>query len=166
MRRYAFHSQMFFLATRLEQHLQQVNPAERVIQDRTIYEDAAVFARNLATDGTMAPRDWDSYLRMYDAISAALRPPDLLIYLRASVETLQKRIAQRGRTYESDIDPAYLARLNGLYERWIADYDRSEAVVVETDGLDFVHNRRDLGGLLDRLEARGLTAPLVRGTPG
>lgn len=161
MPRYAFHSQMFFLATRLQQHLRDVNPAERVIQDRTVYEDAAIFARNLYEVNVMDARDHASYRRMYEAISAALRPPDLLVYLRASVGTLRSRIALRGRDYEAGIADAYLSRLNGLYEAWIEAFDLCEVVVVETDGLDFVHDRKDLHRVLDRLERHGLTAPLV-----
>lgn len=161
MRRWAFHSQMFFLATRLEQHLRDVNPAERVIQDRTVYEDASIFARNLFDDGVMDERDYRSYLRMYEAIAAALRPPDLLVYLRASLPTLRTRIAQRGRGFEAAIADDYLLRLNRLYDEWIERFDRAETVVVETDDLDFVHDRRDLDRILAILERRGLAAPVV-----
>lgn len=161
MPRYAFHSQMFFLATRLQQHLRDVNPAERVIQDRTIYEDAAIFARNLFEEGVMDGRDHASYRRMYEAISAALRPPDLLVYLRASLPTLRARIAQRGRAFEATIADDYLLRLNRLYEEWVASFVLCEIVVVETDALDFVHDQRDLHQILDLLERYGLTAPVV-----
>lgn len=161
MPRYAFHSQMFFLATRLQQHLRDVNPAERVIQDRTVYEDAAIFARNLYEENVMDARDHASYRRMYEAISAALRPPDLLVYLRASLPTLRARIATRGRSFEASIEDAYLVRLNRLYEEWIEAFDLCEIVVIETDGLDFVHDRRDMLRVLEMLERYGLTAPLV-----
>lgn len=161
MPRYAFHSQMFFLATRLQQHLRDVNPAERVIQDRTIYEDAAVFARNLYEERIMDGRDHASYRRMYEAITAALRAPDLLVYLRASLPTLRNRIALRGRDFEADIADEYLLRLNRLYETWIEGFSLCEVVIVETDDLDFVHDRRDLGRVLDALETRGLTPPVV-----
>lgn len=163
MRRWAFHSQMFFLAKRLRQHLEQVNPGERVIQDRTVYEDAAVFARNLHREGTLDARDHASYRQMYEAIAATLRPPDLLIYLRATVPTLQRRIAQRGRDYESAIDPGYLSRLNDLYDRFIAEYALSEVVVLPADELDFVRSERDLHRVYELLEPRGLVPPLVRG---
>ena len=152
---------MFFLATRLEQHLNQVNPGERVIQDRTIYEDAAIFARNLFEEGKMDDRDYRSYRQMYQAILAALRPPDLLVYLQASLPTLRRRIAQRGRAYEADIDDDYLAQLNRLYDEWVASYRLSALVVVPTDDLDFVNREPDLARLLDMLERRGLTPPLV-----
>ncbi|HZJ08951.1 MAG TPA: deoxynucleoside kinase [Trueperaceae bacterium] len=161
MRRYAFHSQMFFLATRLRQHLRQVNPGLRVIQDRTVYEDSAIFARLLRDDGVMDERDHDSYTTMYDAVSAALRPPDLLIYLRASLPTLKRHIRQRGRSYEADIDDGYLERLGGLYEGWIEDYTLSPVVAIPGDDLDFVNDETDLRRVLDLLERNGLTAPIV-----
>jgi deoxyadenosine/deoxycytidine kinase len=163
MPRWAFHSQMFFLAERLRQHLRQVNPGERVIQDRTVYEDAAVFARALWKDGVMDDRDHDAYRRMYEAIAATLRPPDLLIYLRAGLPTLRARIALRGRDYESAIDPAYLARLNELYEEFVHDYDLSRVVVLPADELDFVGSQQDLERIFALLEPYGLVPPLVTG---
>jgi deoxyadenosine/deoxycytidine kinase len=108
MSRYAFHSQMFFLAKRLEQHLKYINQGNRIIQDRTIYEDATIFAKNLFENGTMNLRDYTSYHKMYEAILQALRPPDLLIYIKASVPTLQKHIRKRGREYEFNISSNYL----------------------------------------------------------
>lgn len=162
MRKYAFHSQMFFLARRLEQHLSQVNPGERIIQDRTVYEDAAIFARNLHEEGLLDERDYRSYCRMYQAILGALRPPDLLIYLEAGLPTLKRQIALRGRAYESAIDDGYLARLNRLYGEWIEHYTLSELLVIPTDDLDFVNRAGDRQTLLDLLEGRGLIPPLVR----
>ena len=161
MPRYAFHSQMFFLARRLRQHLTEVNPGERVIQDRTIYEDAAVFARNLFEERVMDERDYHNYCDMYEAIAAALRPPDLLLYLRAGVPTLRARIAQRGRPYEANISTAYLARLNDLYERWAASYELSQLLVVATDDTDFLNRPEDLARLLELLERQGLTPPVL-----
>jgi deoxyadenosine/deoxycytidine kinase len=161
MPRYAFQSQMFFLARRLEQHLSQVNPGERIIQDRTIYEDAAIFARNLHQEGQLDERDYRSYCRMYQAILGALRPPDLLVYLEAGLPTLRRRIAQRGRAYEADIDDGYLARLNRLYTEWVGRYTLSELLVIPTDGLDFVNRDSDRHRVLDLLEQRGLMPPLV-----
>ena len=162
MRRYAFHSQMFFLAKRLRQHLTEVNPGERIIQDRTIYEDAAIFARNLFDEGVMDERDYRSYCQMYEAIAAALRPPDLLVYLRASVPTLQARIALRGRSYEADISSDYLGRLNQLYDRWVRTYELSSSLVIETDEMDFLNRPPDLERLLERIESHGLSAPVLR----
>ena len=163
MPRWGFHSQVFFLAERLRQHLRQVNPGERVIQDRTIYEDAAVFARNLWRDGVLDDRDHDAYRRMYEAIASTLRPPDLLVYLRASVPTLQERIALRGRAYESDIAEGYLRRLNELYDAFASDYTLSRVVVLPADELDFVRSERDLERTYALLEPYGLVPPLVRG---
>lgn len=163
MRRWGFHSQMFFLAERLRQHLRQVNPGERVIQDRTIYEDAAVFAGNLWREGVLDDRDHESYRRMYEAIASTLRPPDLLVYLRASVPTLKARIALRGRDYESGIAEAYLTRLNELYDAFVDGYDLSRVVVVPADELDFVRSEADRRRVYALLEPHGLVPPLVRG---
>lgn len=161
MRRYAFHSQMFFLATRLKQHLRQVNPGRRVIQDRTVYEDAAVFERNLHLEGVLDERDHLSYRTMYEAVSAALRPPDLLVYLRSSLPTLRRHIRLRGRAYEATIEDAYLLRLNALYEGWLGAYDLSPVVVVPGDDLDFVNRAADRAKTLAMIEKGGLAAPLV-----
>ena len=163
MPRWAFHSQMFFLAERLRQHLRQVNPGDRVIQDRTVYEDAAIFAGNLWREGVLSDRDHESYRRMYEAIAATLRPPDLLVYLQASVPTLQRRIALRGRSFETGIDDAYLARLNHLYDDFVRGYDASRVVVLPADRLDFVGSEGDLQRVYDLLEPQGLVPPMVRG---
>lgn len=167
MERYAFHSQMFFLARRLEQHLTQVNHSDtnpsngaqlnRVIQDRTIYEDAAIFAKNLADKGIFQARDYQTYRHMYQAIEKALRPPDVMIYLKAEVSTLKERIAKRGRDYESSIEDDYLEQLNELYDVWTSDYSLSNIVTIKTDDLDFVNNQNDLKKLLNQIERHGLT---------
>lgn len=162
MKTYSFHSQMFFLAERLRQHLRQVNPGDRIIQDRTIYEDAAIFARNLHNEGVMNDRDFDSYERMYEAIAATLRPPDLMIYLRARVPTLLKRIEERGRSYEANINADYLERLGDLYDAFFADYNLSRVVILPADELDFVHSEDDRARAFDLLEPHGLVAPMVR----
>lgn len=161
MARYAFHSQIFFLSRRLAQHLAQVNPGSRVIQDRTIYEDAAVFARNLFEGGIMDARDYGSYRAMYEAIRRALKPPDLLVYLRSSVPTLQTRIAQRGRDYEATIRASYLERLNRLYDDWIEAYDLSPKLTLDADRLDFVNKEEDLREVMKRLGPYGLSAPIL-----
>ncbi len=151
MPRYAFHSQMFFLARRLEQHVSRVNPGNRVIQDRTIYEDAHIFARNLADEGILDARDFRVYNAMYGAICGALRPPDLLVYLRAGLPTLRHHIARRGRVFERSINPDYLARLNTLYENWFRTYDLSPKVVLGADTRDFVNDPEALRGVLAQL---------------
>ena len=161
MKRYAFHSQIFFLSRRLEQHLAQVNPGSRVIQDRTIYEDAAVFARNLFEEGIMDARDYKSYRAMYGAIRRTLKPPDVLVYLRSSVPTLQTRIAQRGRDYEANIQTSYLEQLNRLYDEWIEAYDLSPKLTLDADTLDFVNKGEDLRAVMKRLEPHGLTSPIL-----
>lgn len=162
MPRYAFHSQMFFLATRLRQHLAQVNPGGRVIQDRTVYEDAAVFARALHDAGVMDRRDFDAYTTMYDAVRRTLRPPDLLVYLRASLPTLRAHIAARGRAFEQRIEDAYLTRLGDLYEAWVEAYALSPVVVVDADRYDVVARTGDRAAVFDLLERHGLTVPVVR----
>ena len=161
MKRYAFHSQIFFLSRRLEQHLAQVNPGSRVIQDRTIYEDAAIFARNLFDEGTLDERDYASYRAMYSAIQRTLKAPDLLIYLRSSVQTLQRHIAQRGREYEAEIGADYLGKLNHLYDEWFRTYDLSPKLTLNADHLDFVNRTEDLEEIVKRLEPHGLTAPIL-----
>jgi len=161
MKRFAFHSQIFFLSKRLEQHLYQVNKISRTIQDRTIYEDAAIFAQNLYQQGILEERDYNSYMQMYRAILAALRAPDLLIYLRADLKTLKHHISLRGRDYETNIDDKYLLDLNDLYEKWIASYDISKLFIVDANKLDFVKNPLDLAELLDNLERNGLSMPVL-----
>ena len=123
--------------------------------------DAAIFARLLHEDGIMDERDHSSYRTLYHAVSAALRPPDLLIYLRASLPTLKQHIALRGRSYEADIEDSYLLRLGELYEQWIEDYTLSPIVVVPADDLDFVNSEQDLRRVLDLVERNGLTAPVM-----
>ena len=160
MPRYAFHSQMFFLSKRLAQHVSQVNPGRRVIQDRTLYEDAGIFARNLFEAGVLDARDFGVYTTMYEAIRDALKPPDLLIYLRASLPTLRRHIALRGRTFEASLSDEYLLRLGALYEDWFTAYDLSPKLVLEADTLDFVHNEVALEEVLTQLRPY-LTEPIL-----
>ncbi len=161
MGRWAFHSQVFFLAQRLRQHLEQINPARHVVQDRTIYEDAFIFAQNLRISGHLSERDWQTYLALYEGIAPALRKPDLLIYVRASVETLQAHIARRGRDYEQHIPPAYLASLNRLYEAWIGAYDLSPVLVISSDSVNYADDEEARELMYRMLEAYGLSRPLV-----
>lgn len=151
MPRYAFHSQMFFLSRRLQQHVSQVNPGRRVIQDRTLYEDAEIFARNLYDTNVLDARDFGVYTRMVGAVRGVLRPPDLLVYLRAGLPTLRRHIAQRGREYEQNLQDDYLLRLGALYERWFAAYALSPKLVLEVDALDFVNDPEALATVLERL---------------
>ncbi|CAN5827033.1 deoxynucleoside kinase [soil metagenome] len=160
MSAYAFRSQVFFLAKRLEQHLGQVNTGDRIVQDRTIFEDAGVFARNLFEQGMLTPRDFETYMGLYRALAQALRPPDLLLYLRAGVPTLQRRIAARGRGFERDVGADYLSKLNVLYESWLADYVLSEVLTIDADEADFLR-QAEAGRLFETLEKRGLGVPVL-----
>jgi len=144
MRLWSFHSQVFFLSRRLRHHRQIVDYPSTVIQDRTVYEDAEVFARNLHQQGLMSDRDFASYREMYEAIKAFLPPPDLLIYLDASIPTLIERIRLRGRDYEQQIDPEYLDQLSALYKAWIADFSLCPVLTIPSDELDFVNNGQHL----------------------
>lgn len=151
MAAYAFHSQVFFLARRLRQHLLEVNGQDRVVQDRTLYEDALVFARHLYREGYLSERDWRTYLDLFQSLAPALRKPDLLLYLRASLPTLRARIAKRGRPFEREIPDRYLLGLNRLYEELMADWDLSPVYVVEADRVDFVEREEDREALLEAL---------------
>src|SRR3990170_6518667 len=124
MKAWAFHSQVFFLTHRLRMHLSLLEDPKSVVQDRSVYEDAEVFAANLFHQGEISERDYSTYRKLYKLLCDMLRPPDLVIYLRASVPTLQRRIAARGRDFENTIDPGYLQKLNKLYEQWIANFSQ------------------------------------------
>ncbi len=161
MSRFAFHSQIFFLGKRLEQHLREVNTGSRVIQDRTVFEDAAIFAANLRQQGHMDERDWQTYQNLYSGIAPALRVPSLTVYIKCRLETLEKRIAKRGRDFEKRIPSSYLEALNALYEGFIRDYSLSPVITVPGDELDFIEDRYALGWICGQLEARGLDLPLL-----
>ena len=144
MRRWSFHLQIYFLANRFKNHRQIVESGESVIQDRSIYEDAMIFARNLHDMGNMDPRDYENYVSLFRVMTDYLRPPDLMIYLRASVDTLLAQIRRRGRTFEQGIERRYLELLNRHYEEWIADYNIGPLLVVKSDSIDFVNRSEDL----------------------
>lgn len=154
MQRWSFHSQVFFLGKRVEHHHQLVQYAGSVVQDRTVYEDAEIFARNLFVQGSMMERDYETYRRLYQAVAAFLPPPDLIVYLQSSVETLQARIQKRGRDFEQQIDPAYLEQLNRLYDDWITDWTRCPVMTVNMDDLDFQNNAADFASITSRLNAQ------------
>jgi len=143
MKRWSFHLQIYFLSHRFTNHKEIVESPESVIQDRSIYEDAEIFARNLHEIGNMDKRDYDNYVALYRVMTEYLRPPDLMIYLRASVDTLKKQIQKRGRSYEQSIKREYLEQLNRHYESWIGNYKLGPLLVVESDDLDFVHDEKD-----------------------
>jgi len=152
MGRWSFPSQVFFLARQLRHHLALTRHPTSVIQDRCIYEDAEVFAANLHLQGTLSDRDYAVYRDLYEALLQYLPPPDLVIYLRASVDSLLARIASRGRDYERDISPTYLARLNELYEAWIAGFTLCPVLTLATDDLDYVANSAHLDLIVGRVQ--------------
>ncbi len=154
MQAWAFHSQTFFLAHRLRIHRQVRQHPGSVVQDRSVYEDAEIFARNLYLQGHMAERDWQTYWALYEAIAAFLPPPDLVVYLRASVATLQERIARRGRDYERNISAAYLARLNQLYETWWQNFTLCPVLAVPADNLDYVAHPRHLELIVHKIQEK------------
>jgi len=141
MTRWSFHSQVFFLSRRLQHHRKLVDHPGSVVQDRSVYEDAEIFAHNLYMQGQMSERDYQAYHDLYEGIRAFLPPPDLLVYLKGSVDTLLSRIRLRGRDFERDISPAYLGQLNALYEAWIERWTSCPVLIVPTDGVDFQHDQ-------------------------
>ena len=151
---WAFHSQLFFLSYRVRSHRALMDDPHSVVQDRSLYEDAEVFARNLHERGTMSERDWATYSGLYRTMASLLPAPDLVIYIRASVETLKSRIELRGRGFEAAIPDEYLAGLNTLYESWIEGFDLAPVLVVPGDRLDFVSESRDLEAIADTVEVR------------
>jgi deoxyadenosine/deoxycytidine kinase len=138
MRAWSFHSQVFFLSRRLSHHRQIIERPGTVVQDRSVYEDAEIFARNLFLQGNMGKRDWKSYWDLYQTVITILPPPDLVIYLQASVPVLQERIRSRGREYEQQIAEEYLVQLNDLYESWVEGFTLCPVLTVPTDNLNFV----------------------------
>lgn len=152
MRAWAFHSQVFFLTRRLEQHNLICANDLPTLQDRSVYEDAEVFARNLHAQGHLAGRDWTTYYELYSTMARIIRPPDVIVYLRASVETLLARIAQRGRDYERDIPPTYLAQLNGLYDDWARRADVTRVRTIDADDLNWAEGDKGLDTVATLIE--------------
>ena len=154
MNLWSFHSQIFFLTNRLRIHHELVRAPGSVIQDRSIYEDAEIFARNLAMQGHMSARDYATYHDLYETVADFLTPPDLMIYLRATVPTLVKRISLRNRDYERTIQPEYLEQLNQLYEQWIAGFTLCPVLTVPADALDYVAHSRHLQLILAKVQEK------------
>lgn len=152
MRTWAFHSQAFFLAHKLKLHQELAASGRPAVIDRTIYEDAEIFARNLHAQGHLSKRDWAVYRQLYEGICRSLRPPDVLIALTCPLATTRKRIARRGRAMESDIPQDYLRRLHRLYTRWFDSYDLSPIVRIDTGKLDYVEDLVDLIDLTRTLD--------------
>jgi len=153
MKRWAFHSQMYFLARKFRLHQDLSKVVDTVVQDRTIYEDAEIFAENLYRQKKMSARDYQTYRELYDAMVRELRAPDVMIYLRCSLATLRKRIKLRGRPEEQALPRNYLARLQDLYEGWFERYDLSETLVIETDQLDYLSDMVHRLDLFQQIES-------------
>ena len=154
MRGWSFHSQIFFLSRRLYDHRALMLHPTSVLQDRTVYEDAEIFARNLYKQGYMSERDWVTYLDLYKAVASLLPPPNLVVYLQASVETLLKRISLRGRDFEREISGEYLARLNDLYDEWVGGFNLCPVLTIATDQMDFVQQPEHLDRITSRIQDR------------
>jgi len=151
---WSFHSQIFFLAHRLRIHQDIMSQANSVVQDRSIYEDAEVFAHNLYLQGKFSRRDYATYRVLYESLIDFLPPPDLVIYLRASTTTLLHRIEKRNRAYEQSIAPAYLDQLNSLYQRWIDGYHLSPVLTVPADDIDFVAHSSHLQLVVQKVQEK------------
>jgi len=151
---WSFHSQIFFLTHRLRMHQELIRNSGSVIQDRSIYEDSEIFAQNLYLQGRMSERDYHTYHSLYQTLADYLPPPDLLIYLRASIPTLQKRITLRNRDYEQKIDPNYLSALNDLYENWIKHFTLCPVLTVPSDDLDYVAHPSHLNLIVSKIEEK------------
>lgn len=154
MKSWAFHSQIFFLTRRLRIHRKLLDHPTSAIQDRSVYEDAEIFAHNLYRQGLIGERDYRSYRELYQVLVDFLPPPDLVIFLRASVPTLVKRIALRGRDYERQISPDYLLQLNDLYEDWIMHFNLCPVLTVPADALDYVSNHAHLDLMVRKVQEK------------
>ena len=153
MQRWSFNLQIYFLNSRFNQILDIRKSGKDVVQDRTIYEDAFIFAPNLHSMGLMTTRDLENYFTLFNLISALIEPPDLLIYLRASIPTLVNQIQNRGRKYENTIRLDYLKRLNERYEAWIDSYNMGKLLIVDADNHNFPENTDDLSKVIDKINA-------------
>ncbi len=153
MQRWSFNLQIYYLNSRFTQ-IQEIKEANKnVIQDRTIYEDAFIFAPNLHSMGLMTTRDFENYFSLFNLIESFVSAPDLLIYLRASVPTLVNHIQKRGRDYEESIRLDYLKRLNERYEAWISTYDKGKLIIIDIDNNNFTSNKEDLGTIINLIDA-------------
>ncbi|MCF8224033.1 MAG: deoxynucleoside kinase [Bacteroidales bacterium] len=153
MQRWSFNLQIFFLNSRFSQIIDIKKMDKTVIQDRTIYEDAYIFAPNLHSMGLMSTRDFENYFTLFNLMSSLIEPPDLLLYLRASVPTLVNQIQKRGRDYENSIRIDYLKRLNERYEAWIESYKLGKLLIIEADAYDFPDNNEHLRQIIDKIDA-------------
>ncbi len=154
MERWSFNLQVYFLNSRFRQVLKIRESGKSIIQDRTIYEDARIFAPNLHAMGLMTNRDFKNYASLFELMERLVTPPDLLIYLRASIPTLVGQIHKRGRDYENSISIDYLSRLNERYEAWITKYTKGKLLIVDVDNLNFVDNPEDLGTVINKIDSQ------------
>jgi len=154
MRRWSFNLQVFFLSSRFNQQQEIENLPHSVVQDRSIYEDAEIFARNLHDMALMSQRDYENYSELFKIMTSYLTPPDLLVYLRASVPTLVEHIQSRGREFESNISIDYLKRLNELYEDWVDRYHVGPKLIINVDDLDFVNHEEGRAEIISQIEGR------------
>ena len=152
MERWSFNLQVYFLKSRFEQLLSFRENNKTVIQDRTIYEDAHIFAPNLNAMGLMNQRDFKNYKGIFELMESLIQGPDILIYLRSSIPNLVNKIHKRGREYESSISIDYLSRLNERYEAWISSYEASKLIIIDVDSLDFVDNKEDLSKVINVID--------------
>ncbi len=154
MKRWSFNLQVYFLHNRYKQILDIQDGDKTVIQDRTIYEDARIFAPNLHGMGLMTERDFDNYSTLFETMTSRIQPPDLLIYLRAGIGTLVAHIESRGRDYEGSMSLDYLKQLNKRYEDWISTYDEGNILIINVDEVDFANKPEDLGEVINRVDAK------------
>ncbi len=154
MQRWSFNLQIYFLNSRFNQVVDIRSSAKTVIQDRTIYEDAEIFAPNLHAMGLMSTRDFNTYTHLFQMMSRLVQAPDLLIYLRASVPTLVNQIQKRGREYENSIRIDYLKQLNERYEAWVNRYNAGKLLIIDVDRINFQSNPEDLSSVIDRIDAQ------------
>jgi deoxyadenosine/deoxycytidine kinase len=153
MERWSFNLQVYFLNSRFRQVLQIRESGKNIIQDRTIYEDANIFAPNLHAMGLMTNRDFENYASLFGLMESLVQSPDLIIYLRSSIPNLVSQIHKRGRDYENSISIEYLSRLNERYEAWIHGYTKGKLLIIDVDDLDFVENEEDLGFIITKIDA-------------
>ena len=153
MERWSFNLQIYFLNSRFRQIMEIHESGKNVIQDRTIYEDAHIFAPNLHAMGLMTNRDFENYRSLFDLMESVTQGPDLLIYLRSSIPNLVNQIHKRGREYENSISIDYLSRLNERYEAWIHDYDKGNLLIINVDNINFVDSPEDLGEVINKIDA-------------
>ncbi|RKR07741.1 deoxyadenosine/deoxycytidine kinase [Maribacter vaceletii] len=153
MERWSFNLQIYFLNNRYRQILEIRESGKSIIQDRTIYEDAHIFAPNLHAMGLMTNRDFSNYTGLFELMESLVQPPELLIYLRSSIPNLVKQIHKRGRDYENSISIDYLSRLNERYEAWAHNYTKGKLLIIDVDQLDFVDKPEDLGQVINKIDA-------------